>query len=328
MKTALCVLAATLPMAAQPKLLINAQVQTHSAAAGLESQFRPLLSAQPQPSWIGYSVPSVRNFNLGCDYVRDGFTSPGVVHLEPPDHAVILFRVDQGAVNRIRTLSPDCEIDAGGVTVHWLNDVQPAQSIALLETFITDRERMGDSPVNAIAQHSDPAADQALERLLAPTQPSTLRLRAVSALGASRGHHGFEVLKRLIANDPDERIRERAVSSLGNSRENEAFDLLSSIARTDPNPRLREQAISGLTRKSNPAVLATLSKVIESDSDLQVRRRAVSALQNLPDGAGVPLLIQVVKTTKDAELRKHAMSTLGQSRDPRALAFFEEVLKR
>ncbi len=326
MRPALWLLAAALPLAAQPKLLVNAQVQPHSAASGLEGQFKTLLSAQPQPMWIGYSVPSVRN-NLGCDYVRDGFTQPGVVHLEPPDHAVILFRVEGNKVNRIRTLSPDCEIDAGGLPVHWLTDVQPAQSIALLVSMMPERDRMGDSPVNAIAQHSDPAADRALERFLAPDQPESVRLRAVSALGYSRGRHGFDLLKRLIASDPDERVRERAISSLSSSKEPDALDLLISIAKSDPNARMRQQAVSALARKPGPAAVSTISKVIESDPDLQVKRHAVSSLNQLPDGAGIPVLIQMVKTTQNAEIRKQAMNTLQNSRDPRAVAFFEDVLK-
>lgn len=307
MKPAILLLAAALPLAAQPKQLINAQVDTRSAASGLEGQFRTLLTTQPQPAWIGYSVPSVRGFNLGCDYVRDGFNQPGVVHLEPPDHAVILFRVESNALNRIRTLSPDCEIDAGNVPVHWLTDVQPAQSIALLVSLMPQRDRLGESPLGAIAQHSDPAADQALERFLGTDQPETVRLRVISWMGSSRGRHGFEVLKKLIASDPDEKVRERAVSALSNSREPEALDLMISIARGDSNPRLREQAISALSRKPSPQVVSTLSKVIESDPDNQVKRRAVSALNQLPDGEGIPLLIQVVKTAPNAEVRKQAM---------------------
>jgi HEAT repeat protein len=58
-----------------------------------------------------------------------------------------------------------------------------------------------------------------------------------------------------------------------------------------------------------------------------VKRRAISALQYLPDGEGIPLLIQLAKTSHDAEVRKQAMSSLGQSRDERAIAFFEDVLK-
>ncbi|HTX38762.1 MAG TPA: HEAT repeat domain-containing protein [Bryobacteraceae bacterium] len=321
---------AALPLAAQPKLLVNAQVDTRTASAGLESVFHGLLSQQPQPAWIGYSVPAVRNGGLGCEYVRDGFTSPGVVHLEPPDHAVVLLRVEAGAVMRIRSLSPDCEIDAGGLPVHWLTDVAPAQSVALLASLISTREITGDGALNAIAVHNDPSADAVLDRYLEPNQPETLRLRAVAWMGTYRGRHGFEAIKKIIAQDPDGRVRERAVTALASSREPESGPLLVSLARGDQNVRIREQAISALasSRRAGPATIDTLKAIIQTDHDLQVKRRAVSALLALPDGQGIPVLIEVVKTTQDPDVRKQAMNTLGSSRDPRATAFFEEVLKR
>src|SRR5690242_3506309 len=53
-------MALALPLAAPPKLLINAKLESASAAAGLDRAFRPLVSAQPQPAWIGYTVPLAR----------------------------------------------------------------------------------------------------------------------------------------------------------------------------------------------------------------------------------------------------------------------------
>jgi len=330
MKTALWTMAAALSLAAQPKLLVNAQLDSRSAASGLDAAFRATVAAQPQPAWIAYSVPSVRVF-MGCDYVRDGWNQnqPGVIHLEPPDHAVILFRVDQGAVERIRTLSPDCEIDAGNLPVHWLNDVKPAESVALLDGFAKQRERYQDGAMNAIAMHSDPAAETALMRFLGTDQPESIRLRAVGWFGPSRGRqHGFDVLKNLIANDPNERVRERALSSIGNSKENDATDLLLAYAEKDPNSRMRAAAVSALNRHSGAKVVNTLKSIVENDPDNNVRRRAISTLQQMPDGEGIPTLIQFARTTKDNEVRKQAMNSLGQSRDGRALAFFEEVLKK
>jgi hypothetical protein len=193
-------MAAALPLAAQPKLLINAKLDTRSAA-GLEREFRTLLAAEPQPAWIGYAVPAAGGVQLGCELVGPGgWFAPGVTHLEPPDHAVILFRVEASAVSRVRALSPECEIDAGGVPVHWIADVKPAESV--------------------------------------------------------------EVLKKLItSDDPSEAVRAGAISALAVSKE------------------------------------------------------------------GIPLLIEVARTTQNAGVRRQAMSSLGRSRDPRALAFFEEVLK-
>ena len=327
MTRALWVLAAALPLAAQPKLLVNARVDTRSAAAGLEPAFKAVLAAQPQPAWIGYMVPSVRTFNLGCEYNNNGWGGPGTVHLELPDHALILFRVENNAIDRIRSLSPDCQIDGGDVPFHWLSDVQPAQSVALLAGIATQHDLPYNGAMNAIATHADPSADQTLDRFLAADQPQALRLRVVGWMGSTRGKHGLDVLKNLIANDTDLRVRERAINALGNSREPEALDLLIGIARNDKNGKLRAQAIGDLGRKPSQKVIPTLTNAIENDNDLDVQRRAVSALQNLPDGEGIPYLITIVKNTRSPEVRKQAMSNLRNSRDPRALSFFEDVLK-
>jgi len=48
----------------------------------------------------------------------------------------------------------------------------------------------------------------------------------------------------------------------------------------------------------------------------------------MPDNEGVPLLIEVARTNRHPEVRKQAVFWLGQSKDPRALDFIEEVLKK
>ena len=82
-----------------------------------------------------------------------------------------------------------------------------------------------------------------------------------------------------------------------------------------------------LTLGAAGAVVGTRFLVAEESLYSDVQKRAVSVLQNLPDGEGIPYLINVVKNTKSPEVRKQAMSNLRSSRDPRALAFFEDVLK-
>ncbi len=52
------------------------------------------------------------------------------------------------------------------------------------------------------------------------------------------------------------------------------------------------------------------------------------ALQNLPKDEGIPMLIEVARNNRNREVRKQAMFWLGQSGDPRALAFIEQVLER
>jgi HEAT repeat protein len=330
MRIALLLLAAALPAGAQPKKLVNAQLDTRSASAGLESVVRQLISAQPQPAWIAYTVPAARGRQFGCDsYWRDGeFTvAGGTVHLEPPSEALVLYRVDANQVGKVRTLAPDCDIDAGGVPVHWLTDVRPAESVALLATFVTSQERRVDSAMNAIGLHADPAADAALENFVAPSQPESLRQKAVFWLGVTRSRRGFEALKRILANDPSDRVRDRALQALAMNKEPEAIDLVIATAHNDRSPRVRGQALFALSRQAGMKAVGPIQQAIENDPEREVKRRAVSALEHLPNGEGIPVLIQLAKSSHNPEVRKQAMSSLAQSRDQRAVAFFEEVLK-
>jgi HEAT repeat protein len=59
-----------------------------------------------------------------------------------------------------------------------------------------------------------------------------------------------------------------------------------------------------------------------------VKKKAVFALTQLPKDEGVPLLIKVASSNANPAVRKQAMFWLGQSHDPRALTFFEQILSR
>jgi HEAT repeat protein len=326
----LLMLGLPLVLAAQPKKLVNAQVDVRPAAGGLIREIQTLQTAQPQPAWIGYTVPSLRTRNVGCDswgnYGETTFRG-GTVHLEPAADVLLLMRVDANQIGRVRTMAPDCDIDAGGATVHWLTGVSPAESVAMLSAMVTTGERLSDSALSAISLHADPSADTAIEGFVASGSPEWLRRKAVRHLGA-RGKRGLEMLKRLLAGDEAELMRERAVSALGSNREPETLDLLVSLARSDKSPKVRGQALSSIAHWGGPKATGAIAEALDRDPERDVRRRAVSALRQLPRDEGIPLLIEIAKTNRDAEVRKRAMSELGHSRDPRALKFFEDVLAK
>ena len=68
------------------------------------------------------------------DTDRSRFTSKGRTR------SMVLYRVEEKAVQKIRIFSPDCELDAGGRTIHWLDGVNGADSVALLATFVAHDE--------------------------------------------------------------------------------------------------------------------------------------------------------------------------------------------
>jgi hypothetical protein len=336
-------------LAGQPPI-INAKLENRSAASGLETQFRTLVSGQDQPAWIGYTVPMVAGEHRMCCYYSDGNTqysgclleprdytsvpaqSGNTVRLESPKDFFVLFRVEQKQVSRIRTFSSDCQVDAGGTTVYWFDGVKPAESAALLDSFVkntrdtaNERSRIRDSAASAIALHADAAADAYLESYIGKEQPESLRRHVVSWLGY-RGRKGYDVLSRILREETDDRLREQAVSGLGRSKEPAAQETLLTLARGDKSARVRGQAVSVLAERVGVKAIPVIQNAMENDPDRDVRRRAVQALSRLPEEEGIPLIIQVARSSKNPELRKEAMHALGRSHNPRVQAFFEEIL--
>jgi HEAT repeat protein len=84
---------------------------------------------------------------------------------------------------------------------------------------------------------------------------------------------------------------------------------------------------SGSTQPQSELKLEAITGAIANDPDTEVKKKAVFALKQMPKDEGVPKLIEVARNNKNPEVRKRAMFWLGQSEDPRALAFFEKILK-
>ncbi len=107
-----------------------------------------------------------------------------------------------------------------------------------------------------------------------------------------------------------------------------ATDRLVAIARDDARPRVRGQAIFWLAQRAGEKATATITAAIDNDPETEVKKKAVFALSQLPKDQGVPKLIEVARTNHNPAVRKQAMFWLGQSRDPRAVKFFEEILTK
>jgi hypothetical protein len=295
--------ACTLPggaLAAQQPRVVNGHVVPQQAGPALAQTFRSLVAQQVEVAWIGYAVP-VRDRNRTMCCWTDGHsyysgtmaagdapccgscriepgstetpvraTAPaaaGPVKLEGADRMVVLFRVANRQVDRVRTFSEDCGIDAGGTTVRWLEGVNAADSIALLESILGGEQerksRVTNGALAAISQHAEPSAASVLQRL----------------------------------------------------------------ARSHASASVRGDAIFWVAQLAGEKAVGTITEAIARDPETDVKRRAVFALSQLPNGEGVPLLIDVARKNTNPAVRRQAIFWLGQSRDPRALEFFAEILK-
>jgi HEAT repeat protein len=267
--------------------------------------------------------------NTGDSFSQRG----GRVMLESPTEFVVLARMEAGRVSRIRTFTPDCNLDAGGMPVVWLRDITPDESIAWLAPLVTSapdtgeqKDRVAKTAMTAIALHNAPAADRALESFVAPARPEWLRGDTAFWLGSTRGDAGARLLTRMIAQDPSDKVRDKVTFGLSVSKVPSALTTLIATARDDKSTKVRGQALFWLAQRAGKEAMATISGAIDADPEIEVKKKAVFALSQLPADEGVPKLIEVARSHRNPEVRKQAMFWLGQSKDARATKFFEDVL--
>jgi hypothetical protein len=319
----------------------NAELHRQGATDNLQRDFAALVSRVQGPAWAGYAVPMVEGNRSLCCGCGDG-NWRGVCRLESSNGGyqtsddevqysgtlLVFFRIDGGRAHKIRVFSEDCEIDAGGKDVYWWSEVEPTQSLALLESQVRDRQsmKMAESAVMAIAHHGHRQADGLLETFADDDQPEDIAENAIFWMGAARSRSGFESLKRVSQSVRDTDLREQITFALYISNADGATAELVGMARNDRNSDVRGQALFWLGQKAGKQAAATIKDAIEDDPELEIKKKAVFALSQLPPDEGVPLLIDVAKTHRNSAIRKKAMFWLGQSGDPRALDMFEEIL--
>jgi len=332
----------------------SARAETRAVSGTLESTFHSILAQAEKPEWVGYSVeeiPGERNACCGngndgegcgtCRLEKDHDATGGTTHvggsikLEGARRLVVLLRLEARQVVRIRVASEDCTLDAGGLPFLWLTGVQPVESVALLSTYVQGAEfdrhghrNIGSGALTAIALHADASEDRAMVSFVSPDQREELRKQAAFWLGAARGKEGLNTLERMAKNDPSSDVRAHVTFALSVSHEPGAIEEMIRMAHDDSSSHVRGQALFWLAQKAGKKALSTITGAIENDPDTDVKKKAVFALSQLPKDEGVPKLIEVAQTNRNPEVRKQAMFWLGQSNDPRALQFFEQVLTK
>jgi hypothetical protein len=263
---ALLISAATASAQTAGPVVENGSITRHAVSQALDREFGTITRDSAGPLWIGYAVRGRdRSRGDGCWDSRNGGVRLAPVRLEGSTDLFVLYRVDNRVVDRIQVASPDCPLDLGGLTLHWLTNVSPSASVDWLDSLTrgdTSR-RAGNGAVLAMALHGD---DTVVDRLIA-------------------------------------------------------------IAKDGRDRSARSTALFWISQRAGERAAGAIADAIERDPDTQVKRQAVFALSQLPRNESVPRLIDVAKNNRNPEVRKQAMFWLGQSQDPRALAFFEEVLR-
>jgi hypothetical protein len=341
----------------------NGKVETRRTTA-IDREIAAI-AATPDPVWAAWRVPMIDGDRRLCSWWSDQYGSvrgelldynlsgtmaigpgqkpqiappTGPLPLEAGTQLVVLVRLLEGRVERLRTVGDDCPIDAQGRTVYWLEGVTPAESVRYLDSLIKLdgdarnqplprlHSNVASAALGAIAYHADASAGAVLDRIASGEQAGSLRQSAMSRLATLRGASGFATLRRLLDAERAPELRRQIVSALGQTREPGTIDVMRSLLK-DTDARIRAEAVYALAARGGPAGVDEATKLLESETDTNVKKRALSGIYQQPNAAGIAPLIQLARTHRDPVVRKEAVAVLSRSTDPRAVAFMEELVK-
>lgn len=281
-------LALALPCAAQPRV-VNAKITEQPLAGSLDAAVRQIADATgSQAAWIAWAAPVVDGRRDMCCFNGDW---------------------DAGRITGGR-----CRLEPGYSTTMMNRDASRGVRLELPEAFFVF-VRVENRQVERVRMFSE---DCELEAGATPVTfltgvPAPASVAFLTAVAEQAG--------------VGDRARKGAVSALAQHGAPEAVTSLVRLARRAPEAELRGDALFWLSQRAGDQAAAAITDAIEHDPETQVKKKAVFALSQLPADEGVPKLIALARSNRNPAVRKQAMFWLGQSKDPRALAFFEEVLK-
>ena len=141
--------------------ITNAKVDMRSAAQGVDRVVQAVVASR-MPAWLGYRLATAPNARRTC-----GGNGSHVL-LEPPSEFYVLARFENGSLVRLRTFTPECDIDAGGLPLVWLTDLKPADGVAWLVQLARTSPDIDikRAAMNALARAGDPSATAFFEEIL------------------------------------------------------------------------------------------------------------------------------------------------------------------
>jgi hypothetical protein len=254
--------AALLTMGAVQAPVVNAVVEHRSVANGLAGEIQAI-AQQGRTVWVGYRVPIVRSRGERLNSTQ---TCCGRCRLEPATDLVMLLKVDRSGVVEIRSEAVDCDIDASGMPLVWLDTVRAEESVTWLAGLARDTSarpnRFSDQALTALALHASPAASPVLVDVARNGATAQLKGRALFWLAQRAVEEAVPTIAAAI-DDPDTEVKKQAVFALSRLPKDEGVPRLIELARSHSNPDVRRQAFFWLGQSKDPRAVDFFASILK-----------------------------------------------------------------
>ncbi len=240
-------------------------------------------------------------------------------------------RTDQTADILMSVARGDPDQEVREQAVFWLSQVPGERSITLLDEILKSNANtdLKEKALFALSQKGEGRAQGMLRDVASrENENEDLRDKAIFWLGQRRSPENTEFLRALYGRIGNQDLKEKILFSLSQQKGAGNDRWLMDIA---VNPRenieLRKKALfwAGQTGVAT----SELAVLYDRMNDAEMKDQMIFVFsQRGRDAAAMDKLFAIARADRDPELRKKAIFWLGQSRDPRAQKFLEDLINR
>ena len=210
-----------------------------------------------------------------------------------------------------------------------------------------------EASLYALSKHSGERAINVLADIAISGKTTSQRKMAISSIASRPGEPSVDALFRIYDADQTVEVRRAVINGFGNRKSERAGTKLLEIARSSDNVDLRKAAVSSISRRGGDKVVESLLAIYNTEKNEEVKDQILSSLGSgqifyssnsgqgpvaiahgqgttarMTDERVINKFIEIARNQQEPmERRKRAIGWLSRSKDPKVLAFLQELLK-
>ncbi len=244
-----------------------------------------------------------------------------------PDAADVLVNVAKN----------DPDKDVREQAVFWLSNVPTEEAASMLIELAKSGSDLDlrKRAVYALSRSKSAKGTATLREIAADANvPMELRGDALTWYMSSAGRtmdDPMSFLKEIYAKSDEPQLKSRVLTMIAQQKSAASREFLMATAQNPKESLETRRAVIGTFAMLDISA-AQIATMYEKTSELDLKRMLLSAMtwrmRDKDRGADIEPLLQIARSEKNLELRKQAISQLSRSKDPRALAFLQELIER
>ena len=215
--------------------------------------------------------------------------------------------------------------------VFWLSQVGSAKATSALDSILLNSSNpdLQKKAVFALSQINSPQAAQMLrdeaERASAPVEA---RADAIFWLSQQGRGENAAYLRALYGRLNDDDLKDKTIFSISQIGGADNVNWLMDLAANEQEPvEMRKKALFW-AGQSNEVSLDRLTGLYDRMKDRDMKEQMIFVYSQRHEGQALDKLIDIARHETDPELRKKAIFWIGQSRDPKAAQYLQEVINQ